>query len=242
MAPMDYDPMDYDTILYDVDDPVATITLNRPQSLNGWTMRMAAEVRHAVDDLLASSGLYGAPVFPVSSLTGAGIPELAAALLSERGAKGSDPDHLFRLAIDRAFLVTGAGTVVTGTVLAGHTQLGETLAVSPLGREVRVRSLLGVGWRGDHLCHLDYGPRGGFLGLPRCPADRLDTALARFARLYADQTEAEFFRARLHVRVGQHAIGIGVDLGDDVARLDVFFDRLDQHLGRLTCSGLAYAI
>ncbi len=38
----------YEQILYEVDDPVATITLNRPQSLNGWTMRMAAEVRHAV--------------------------------------------------------------------------------------------------------------------------------------------------------------------------------------------------
>lgn len=38
----------YEQILYEVDDPVATITLNRPESLNGWTMRMAAEVRHAV--------------------------------------------------------------------------------------------------------------------------------------------------------------------------------------------------
>lgn len=38
----------YEQILYEVDDPVATITLDRPDSLNGWTMRMAAEVRHAV--------------------------------------------------------------------------------------------------------------------------------------------------------------------------------------------------
>jgi enoyl-CoA hydratase/carnithine racemase len=38
----------YEQILYEVDDPVATITLNRPDALNGWTMRMAAEVRHAV--------------------------------------------------------------------------------------------------------------------------------------------------------------------------------------------------
>lgn len=38
----------YEQILYEVEDPVATITLNRPESLNGWTMRMAAEVRHAV--------------------------------------------------------------------------------------------------------------------------------------------------------------------------------------------------
>ena len=38
----------YREILYAVEDPVATITLNRPQALNAWTQRMAAEVRHAV--------------------------------------------------------------------------------------------------------------------------------------------------------------------------------------------------
>lgn len=38
----------YEDILYSVEDPVATITLNRPASLNAWTDRMGAEVRHAV--------------------------------------------------------------------------------------------------------------------------------------------------------------------------------------------------
>jgi enoyl-CoA hydratase/carnithine racemase len=38
----------YDEILYEVVDPVATITLNRPGALNAWTNRMGAEVRHAV--------------------------------------------------------------------------------------------------------------------------------------------------------------------------------------------------
>lgn len=39
---------EYQEILYEVDDPVATITLNRPAALNAWTDRMALEVRHAV--------------------------------------------------------------------------------------------------------------------------------------------------------------------------------------------------
>jgi enoyl-CoA hydratase/carnithine racemase len=39
---------DYEDILYDVEDPVATITLNRPQALNAWTQRMARDVRDAV--------------------------------------------------------------------------------------------------------------------------------------------------------------------------------------------------
>lgn len=38
----------YEEILYDVKDPVATITLNRPAQLNAWTDRMAAEVKHAM--------------------------------------------------------------------------------------------------------------------------------------------------------------------------------------------------
>ena len=38
----------YEEILYEVADPVATITLNRPKQLNAWTDRMAAEMRHAV--------------------------------------------------------------------------------------------------------------------------------------------------------------------------------------------------
>ena len=38
----------YEQILYEVDDPIATITLNRPAQLNAWTNRMAAEVKHAL--------------------------------------------------------------------------------------------------------------------------------------------------------------------------------------------------
>jgi enoyl-CoA hydratase/carnithine racemase len=38
----------YQEISYDVADPVATITLNRPRVLNAWTTRMGAEVKHAL--------------------------------------------------------------------------------------------------------------------------------------------------------------------------------------------------
>ena len=38
----------YEQIRYEVSDPIATITLNRPKALNAWTDRMAAEVKHAL--------------------------------------------------------------------------------------------------------------------------------------------------------------------------------------------------
>jgi enoyl-CoA hydratase/carnithine racemase len=38
----------YEEIRYDVEDPIATVTLDRPERLNAWTDRMGAEVKHAV--------------------------------------------------------------------------------------------------------------------------------------------------------------------------------------------------
>ena len=38
-------------ILYELDDPVATITLNRPDTLNALTMPMLVQFREAVDDV-----------------------------------------------------------------------------------------------------------------------------------------------------------------------------------------------
>jgi len=42
--------MDYEQVIYEVDDPVATITLNRPEFLNAFTTQMGTELRHAVGE------------------------------------------------------------------------------------------------------------------------------------------------------------------------------------------------
>ncbi|MCX2959252.1 MAG: selenocysteinyl-tRNA-specific translation elongation factor SelB, partial [Serratia symbiotica] len=47
----------------------------------------------------------------------------------------------FRLAVDRAFSIKGAGLVVTGTALGGRVTVGETLWLTGADTPVRVRGL-----------------------------------------------------------------------------------------------------
>src|SRR4051812_44457911 len=42
------EPMSYEHILFEIDDPVAIITLNRPEQLNAWTQQMSNEVREEI--------------------------------------------------------------------------------------------------------------------------------------------------------------------------------------------------
>jgi enoyl-CoA hydratase/carnithine racemase len=38
----------YEQIEYEVEDPIATLTLNRPERLNAWTGQMGQEIKHAL--------------------------------------------------------------------------------------------------------------------------------------------------------------------------------------------------
>ncbi len=49
--------------------------------------------------------------------------------------------HSFRLAIDRAFTVKGAGLVVTGTALSGEVKVGDSLWLTGVNKPMRVRAL-----------------------------------------------------------------------------------------------------
>ncbi len=98
------------------------------------------EARRETEALIAPSSLAGAPILATSTQGGAGLDELTrrlAALKPRRHAGG----RRFRLAIDRVFTLTGVGLVVTGTVHSGQVNVGQTLALSPDGPELRVRSL-----------------------------------------------------------------------------------------------------
>jgi enoyl-CoA hydratase/carnithine racemase len=58
--------MEYQELLLDIDDPVATITLNRPDKLNALTLRTLLELRLALAEAEASEAVVGIV------LTGAG--------------------------------------------------------------------------------------------------------------------------------------------------------------------------
>jgi selenocysteine-specific elongation factor len=99
-------------------------------------------VKEEVSEIVQDTFLKSAPILSVSSVTGEGIPQLISTLdLLSQEIEGRSPDGLFRLPIDRVFIMKGFGTVVTGTMISGNLSLGETVQVLPSGIEGKVRTL-----------------------------------------------------------------------------------------------------
>ena len=83
---------EYELIKYDVDDPIATITLNRPEQLNAITGSMMAEMKHAMaaaesDDRVVGIVLTGAGR---GFCAGADMQGLQATSRGERGGGGGN--------------------------------------------------------------------------------------------------------------------------------------------------------
>src|SRR5499425_3854251 len=101
-------------------------------------------VRLEVEEFLRGSFLdpTHSPIVAVSSLTGAGLPELKQALAKVAAeVPAKDSNALARLPIDRVFTMKGFGTVVTGTLVAGTIRKEDELEVFPGGKRVRVRGV-----------------------------------------------------------------------------------------------------
>jgi selenocysteine-specific elongation factor len=99
-------------------------------------------VKLEVQELVAGSFLEGAPVVATSVRTGEGLETLKGELRRLAESVTSKPaDRPFRLPIDRAFVMKGHGTVVTGTLIAGCVKKDAEVELHPLGRRLRVRGL-----------------------------------------------------------------------------------------------------
>ncbi len=100
---------------------------------------VAAEVA----DLLAGTAWQEVPVVAASAHSGEGLEELRTRLreVALAARRAEDPRLAFRLPVQRAFVLHGAGTVVTGVCAAGRLQEGEQVVVLPVGAGSRVRRI-----------------------------------------------------------------------------------------------------
>jgi selenocysteine-specific elongation factor len=187
-----------------------------------------AEVADEIRQEMAATGLAGADILPVSTVTGEGIDDLrqkivdAAQSVQARNGRGR-----FRLAVDRSFTLAGTGTVVTGTVVSGSVAVEDQVIVSPSGLKARVRSIhaqnrpAGSGQVGDR-CALnlagdgiakDVIARGDMICDPalQAPSDRIDATL----KLLATETKpvSQWMPVRLHHAAAETGARI-VLLGD----------------------------
>lgn len=177
-----------------------------------------------IQALLATTHYRQAPCFRVSNTTGEGVMVLREALAEEashtvRTAAGS----WFRLSVDRAFSVSGAGTVVTGTALSGLVAVGDSLLLSGgdgQQQRVRVRGLhaqnqaadqahggqrVALNLVGDRL-KAEQIKRGSWLISPELlnPTRRLDIRLS----LLPDAPRALEHWSPVHIHLGaQHLTG-----------------------------------
>ena len=99
-------------------------------------------VKLEMEEFVAGSFLEAAPLVAVSSRTGEGLDRLQAELRRLAGeVPAKDASRHFRLPIDRAFVMKGFGSVVTGTLIAGTVQKDAEVEVHPGGRRLRVRGI-----------------------------------------------------------------------------------------------------
>lgn len=115
------------------------VALTKTDAVDNEMLELA---REDISSFLAGSVLAGAPVFPVSARTGAGLEALIDALAGLEARLGPiRSQDLFRLPVDRVFTLRGHGTVVTGTMIAGSVTVGDTVEIVPPGLQSKVRGL-----------------------------------------------------------------------------------------------------
>lgn len=106
------------------------------------TPEQVGAVEEEIREWVAGTAFEGKDIVPVSVVTGRGLEALRAKLTDlVHRARQRPPGEVFRLPVDRAFTISGAGTVVTGSVLSGMVRVGDTVEVLPLRRRVRVRGI-----------------------------------------------------------------------------------------------------
>jgi selenocysteine-specific elongation factor len=116
--------------------PTLTVALTKADRVE--TARVE-EVRRRSRRCWRSSALPARPCLPSRRRKDWVSPSCAS--ISCSSARAHPQHQRFRLAIDRAFTVKGAGLVVTGTALSGEVNVGDTLWLTGVDKPMRVRGL-----------------------------------------------------------------------------------------------------
>ena len=205
----------------------------------------AGEVSEEIGALLSDTGMRDAEIHQVSALSGAGMEALAGALreralgLAARAAGGR-----FRLCVDRAFMLKGAGLVVTGTVHAGSASTGARLLVTPGGLGARIRGIHAHDRpaeraRAGERCALNLAGRGiesGAItrgdwivdGALHAPSDRIDVRLRLLSgepRALRHWTPVHAHLAASHSTARIAVLGAGSIAPGDSGRVQIVLDR-----------------
>ncbi|MEE9178773.1 MAG: selenocysteine-specific translation elongation factor [Acidimicrobiia bacterium] len=180
-----------------------------------------------VTDKLEGTSLEGAAIVPLSGTTGDGINVLVSHLQELTASVTPSDIGRPRLWVDRSFTASGAGTIVTGTLLDGPVVTDERVTIYPGERSARIRGIQSHENQVDHI-----GPgrrialnlsgiertevgRGDMIGLPdQWTSSTRFVAALRTAR-YVDEIERRG-AYQLHVGSSVHPVEI-VGMDDGVA-------------------------
>ena len=100
-------------------------------------------VEEEVKEELESTFLSKAPVVKVSAATGQGLDGLIGLIerMTSDEVAAKDIQTIPRLPVDRAFSLSGFGTIITGTLVSGTITREDTLEMYPVGKECKIRSI-----------------------------------------------------------------------------------------------------
>ena len=100
--------------------------------------KVASQVREQLRD----TPVANAPIVSTSAASGSGLSDLKSALASEFASLPAARDiGKARLFVDRAFMLRGIGSIVTGTLIDGSLRTGDIVSVQPRTVSARIRSL-----------------------------------------------------------------------------------------------------
>ena len=173
---------------------------------------MLEVVKEDVQSALRNSFLEGAPIITVSNTTNQGIDELKRSLDELIAQIEPKTDRgIFRMPIDRRFVMKGFGTVIAGTVLSGSVKIGDTAELLPEKKSVKIRGIevhnkkvdsVGTGFRAainlvgadkDDIERGDVLAQAGFFE----PSEYLNASL--YLLISAGKPLRNFTRLRIHV-------------------------------------------